>query len=77
CRHAANERRVVANDRAALSVAAGEVVHVGTLVYLRSDPAELRVTANLEDARTALRAVWPAGANRLIERRMLVGPAQP
>lgn len=58
------------------SVAAGEVVHVGTLVYLRADPVNLRTTANLAQARDALREVWPEGAERIIERRMLVGAAQ-
>ncbi len=58
------------------AVAAGEVVYVGTLVYLRSDPVELRTTTNLEHARDALRAIWPEGAERLIERRMLVGTAR-
>lgn len=55
------------------AVTAGEVVYVGTLVYLRSDPVELRATSNLDQARDALRAIWPEGAERLTERRMLVG----
>jgi hypothetical protein len=59
------------------SVAAGEVVHVGTLVYLRAEPVNLRTTSNLAQARDALREIWPEGAERLIERRMLVGAAQP
>lgn len=61
------------------TVAAGEVVHVGTLVYLRVEPVNLRATANLAQAREALRQIWPEGAERMIERRMLVGPppAQP
>lgn len=58
------------------AVTAGEVVYVGTLVYLRSDPVELRTAANLDHARDALRAIWPEGAERLIERRMLVGAAR-
>ncbi len=58
------------------TVAAGEIVYVGTLVYLRSDPVELRTAANLDHARDTLRAIWPEGAERLIERRMLVGAAR-
>lgn len=57
------------------SVAAGEVVHVGTLVFLRVEPVRLRTTANLAGARAALQELWPEAAERMIERRMLVGAA--
>ncbi len=57
------------------SVAAGEVVHVGTLVFLRVEPVRLRTTANLAGARAALQEIWPEAAERLVERRMLVGAA--
>ena len=57
------------------SVAAGEVVHVGTLVFLRVEPVRLRTTANLVRAREALQEIWPEAAERMVERRMLVGAA--
>jgi hypothetical protein len=57
------------------AVAAGEVVHVGTLVFFRVEPVRLRTTANLAGARAALQEIWPEAAERMVERRMLVGAA--
>lgn len=55
-------------------VAAGEIVYVGNLVYLNSFPAEIKGESTPDLARAALRALWPDGAERMIERRMLIGP---
>jgi hypothetical protein len=59
------------------SVAAGEAVYVGNVVLLNAFPAEMRGASTPEPARAALRAVWPEGAERMVDRRMLIGPRRP
>jgi len=59
------------------SVAAGEVVYVGNVVFLNSFPAEIRGASTPEPARAALRVLWPEGAVRIVDRRMVIGPQNP
>ncbi|MCM0021294.1 MAG: hypothetical protein NBV67_14985 [Tagaea sp.] len=59
------------------SIAAGEVVYVGNVVFIYAAPAQMRGGSTPDLARAALRALWPAGAERMIDRRMSIGRAAP
>lgn len=57
------------------TVSAGEVVYVGDVALLAVLPARMTGANSPAEAHAILHRLWPEGAARLINRRMLIGPA--